>query len=89
FVSGLLEDEADTPILGMQRFYTLPVYATGFSDIAAVKAFAPLNLLLAFAWSDVTQGPNANCDMHSHGGWIQDAPATLASMLDTIGPSGF
>ncbi len=89
FVSGLLEDEADTPILGMQRFYTLPVYATGFSDIAAVKAFAPLNLPLAFAWSDVTQGLNANCDMHSHGGWIQDAPATLASMLDTIGPSGF
>jgi hypothetical protein len=89
FVSGVLEDEADTPILGMQRFYALPVYAAGFPDIAAVKAFALLNLPLAFAWSDVTQGLNANCDMHSHGGWNQDAPATLASVLYTIGPSGF
>lgn len=89
FVSGVLEDDADTPIVGMQRFYTFPVYATGFPDICTVKAFVPLNLPLAFAWSDVTQATNANCDMHSHGGWIADAPATLASVLATVGPSGF
>jgi hypothetical protein len=89
FVSGVLEDEPDEPILGMQRFYTLPVYAVGFPDIAAVKAFGPLTLPLAFAWSDVTQGPGANCDMHSHGGWITAAPNALASVLTIVGPGGF
>ena len=84
FVSGVLEDESDTPILGMQRFYTLPVYAAGFPDIQAVKAFTPLTIPNAFAWADINQGPGANCDMHSHGGWITEAPATLASVLAVV-----
>jgi hypothetical protein len=84
FVSGVLEDQADEPILGMQRFYTLPVYASGFPDIDSVKAFAPLNLPEAFAWSDVTQGDGANCDMHSHGGWSTDAPRTIESVLEIV-----
>ena len=89
FVSGLLEGEADEPILGMQRFYTLPVYAAGFPDIAAVKTFGPLILPRAFVWSDVTQCAGANCDMHSHGGWITQAPAALASVLTLVGSGGF
>ncbi len=84
FVSGVLEDESDTPILGMQRFYTLPVYAAGFPDIQSVKVFTPLTLPRAFAWADINQGAGANCDMHSHGGWITDAPATLASVLSVV-----
>jgi len=88
FVSGVLEDDSDEPILGMQRFYTLPVYTAGFPDITSVKAFVPLMLPRAFAWADITQGAGANCDMHSHGGWITDAPATLASVLAIV-KSGF
>jgi hypothetical protein len=48
-----------------------------------VKAFAPLKLSKAFAWSDIIQGLGANCDMHSHGGWITEAPQTLASTATT------
>lgn len=84
FVSGVLEDESDEPILGMQRSYTLPVYAAGFPDISSVKSFAPLLLPRAFAWADITQGAGANCDMHSHGGWISEAPATLASVVAIV-----
>jgi hypothetical protein len=84
FVSGVLENESDEPILGMQRFYTFPVYTAGFPNIASVKAFAPLTLPLAFGWADFTQGPGANCDMHSHGGWITDAPRTLESVREIV-----
>jgi hypothetical protein len=84
FVSGVLEEESDEPILGMQRFYTFPAYASGFPDIVYVKTFALLTLPLAFAWSDLTQGPGANCDMHSHGGWITEAPETLASVREIV-----
>lgn len=84
FVSGVLEDKADEPILGMQRFYTFPVYASGFPDIDSVKAFAPLKLSKAFAWSDIIQGAGANCDMHSHGGWITEAPQTQASVREIV-----
>jgi hypothetical protein len=80
----VLEDESDEPILGMQRFYTFPVYASGFPYIVSIKTFAPLTLPLAFAWSNVTQGAAANCDMHSHGGWITQAPETLASVREIV-----
>ncbi len=86
FISGVLEDEADEPVLGMQRYYTLPVYDDGgaFPDIAAVKAFGLLQKTRAFAWSDITQGVGADCDMHSHGGWAMEAPVTLASVLSIV-----
>ena len=83
FISGVLEDESDEPVLGMQRYYTLPAYnSADFSDIGSVEAFAPLQLPRAFDWSDITQGVGANCDMHTHGCWAQ-APLTMAS-IDSI-----
>jgi len=84
FVSGVLEEHSDEPILGMQRYYAAPYVGAGFEDIAFVKAFTPLTLAKAFAWADITQGDGANCDMHSHGGWITAAPATLASVLKIV-----
>jgi hypothetical protein len=84
FISGVLEDESDEPVLGMQRYYTLPVYSSGFADVTVVQAYAPLQLPRAFAWSDVVQGVGANCDMHTHGGW-QQAPETMVSVDSIVG----
>ncbi|MFZ1085846.1 MAG: hypothetical protein WAN35_12855, partial [Terracidiphilus sp.] len=85
FISGVLEGASDEPVLGMQRYYTLPVYnSADFPEISSVKGFAPLKLPHAFAWSDIVQGVGANCDMHTHGGW-QQAPETMESINSIVG----
>jgi hypothetical protein len=84
FISGVLEDQSDEPVLGMQRYYMLPVYdEADFPEIGAAETFAPLKLPHGFAWSDIVQGAGANCDMHTHGGW-QQAPETMASILSIV-----
>lgn len=84
FISGVLEDESDEPVLGMQRYYTLPIYnSADFPEIGSVEAFAPLKVPRDFAWSDIVQGAGANCDMHTHGCW-QQAPETMASILSIV-----
>ncbi len=80
FVSGVLENERDMPLLGMQRYYAPPYEGVGFEAIALVRAFSPLTRKNAFVWAEVSEGDGANCDMTSHGGWIQE-PATRASVL--------
>jgi hypothetical protein len=80
FVSGILENAPDAPILGMQRYYAPPYEGAGFEDIKYVRDFDFLGRTHAFAWSNVTGAEGANCDMTSHGGWVK-APATLASVL--------
>ena len=85
FISGVLEDKSDEPVLGMQRYYMLPVYnGADFPEIGVVNAFAPLKLQHGFAWSDIVQGSGANCDMHTHGGW-QQSPETMASIVTIVG----
>src|SRR5262249_3980671 len=79
FVSGVLEDDRDQPLAGMQRYYSSPYVRNGFGDIAFVKGQAILSRPHAYVWAQTTGFEGANCDMTSHGGWV-DAPATLASV---------
>jgi hypothetical protein len=83
FVSGVLEDDRDKPLAGMQRYYFADHYGLKFKTVADVKAFGRLTRPHAYAWSQVGGFPGANCDMIKHGGWA-DAPATLKSVRDLI-----
>jgi len=76
FVSGVLEDSRDEPLVGLQRYYS---YAEKYLNITSVKTFALLGKQHAYAWSQVSGFDGANCDMIHHGGWTE-APATLASI---------
>jgi hypothetical protein len=83
FVSGVIEDEPDMPLLGMQRYYEAPYDAPGFEDLDEVKKFRLLTLQHAYAWADTTGADGVNCDMTTHGGWA-GAPQTLSSVLYLI-----
>ena len=84
FVSGVLEDNRDEPLVGMQRYYSNRYDGEKFATIADVKRFNCLLKEHAYAWSQTGGFDGANCDMATHGGWT-DAPATLASVLFLIG----
>ena len=83
FVSGVLEDDRDEPLVGMERYYATQRYGTKFQGIACVKTFRGLDGTHSYAWSQVAGFDGGNCDMVTHGGWA-DAPATLASVLYLI-----
>jgi hypothetical protein len=83
FVSGVLEDGRDEPLVGMQRYYDKPYAGPGFEAVEYARKFDCMNRRFAAVWSDVTQGPGCNSDMHSHGGWVQ-SPATKASVMEII-----
>jgi hypothetical protein len=83
FVSGVIEDSRDEPLVGMERYYSAPYTGGGFGDITSVKGQVTLSRSHAYAWSHVGGFDGANCDMTSHGGWIK-APATLASIKHLI-----
>jgi len=87
FVSGVLEDNRDEPLAGMQRYYSTPYIGDGFGNITFVKEQSTLMRPHAFAWSQVSGHEGANCDMTSHGGWI-NAPSTLASIKFLIEQGG-
>jgi hypothetical protein len=81
FVSGVLEDEADKPLLGMQRFYSgVPPYdASGTPDVIAVTHLPELLKPYAEDWALSSSGPGCNTDMAAHGG-LQQAPALMSSV---------
>jgi len=83
FVSGVLEDERDEPLAGMQRYYTDRYAGARFNSVAEVKEFGCLKKDHAYAWANTEGFNGANCDMVTHGGWAR-APATLASVLYLI-----
>jgi hypothetical protein len=83
FVSGVLEENSDEPLVGMQRYYDKPYVGSGFEAVEYARNFDYMNRQFAAVWSDVTHGPGCNSDMHSHGGWVQ-APATRASVMEII-----
>lgn len=86
FVSGLLEDEPDKPLVGMQRYYSGKNPYTS-SQITDVTSFSELVKPNAMDWADCADGPGYNCDMKSHGG-LDQAPALIAS-LQYIVQKGF
>jgi hypothetical protein len=83
FVSGVLEDDRDMPLLGMQRYYAPPYEGPGFEELAFVRASGYMMRRNAMVWSDLAQGDGISCDMQSHGGWL-DAPATRSSVLSIL-----
>jgi hypothetical protein len=83
FVSGVLEDDRDEPLVGMQRYYSNRYSGGRFTAITEVKGFHCLVKDRAFAWAQTAGFDGANCDMVRHGGWA-DAPATLQSVLFLI-----
>jgi hypothetical protein len=50
FVSGVLEDDRDEPLVGMERYYAAPYVGEGFRDITSVKGQATLLRPHACAW---------------------------------------
>jgi hypothetical protein len=69
FVSGVLEENRDEPLAGMQRYYSPRYQSKDFEDIESVRAFPYLIRDHAFAWSQIADYEGAKCDMVSHGGW--------------------
>lgn len=80
FVSGVLEDDRDEPLVGMERYYSPRYDPARFKTIADVKQFPCLQKDHAYAWSQTAGFDGANCDMTTHGGWV-DAAATRESVL--------
>ncbi len=83
FVSGVLEENRDEPLVGMQRYYAKPYEGSGYETLAYVRAFGFMKRKYGQVWSDADQGPGLSCDMHSHGGWA-DAAATRDSVMAII-----
>ena len=83
FVSGVLEEGRDEPLVGMQRYYDKPYVGPGFEAVEYVRNFGCMKRQFSTVWSDITQGPGCNCDMRSHGGWVRSA-ATKASVMEII-----
>lgn len=64
-VSGLFEDEADRPLLGMERFFKKAAIYKG-GDVQAVRAFLSLPSERA-VWSREDRGPGLVSDALKHG----------------------
>ena len=83
FVSGVLEDGSDVPLVGMARYYHAPYTGDEFAAIEDVRKFALFLKPNALIWAPVTGGPGIECDMSSHGGW-SSAKETLESVQHII-----
>jgi hypothetical protein len=79
FVSGVLEDESDMPLVGMERFYAPEYKQEGLEYISAIGEFETCRHPHSFVWAPADHGDGKACDMHSHGGWVE-ATATLKSV---------
>lgn len=85
FVSGVLEDEADTPLLGMERYLIgeAPHYQKRETGIPAVKAFfgaGENRLLLAIA----AGGPGLATNAVKHGGFDDTSDAAARATIDSV-----
>lgn len=80
FISGVLEDEIDKPLIGMQRYYSEPLFqnSTTFSDITTVKAFMD-NVQSSLVWSPIDSIDGNRSNSASHGDFDDD-PLTVSSI---------
>jgi len=95
FISGVLEDsEDDTPIDGMQRFFTTPAVFSplSFPDVQAVSTFyAGQSDAIVYAdTSKLDQQPplGKRCTSYHHGGFPSD-PGTLESVCYLLRTAAF
>jgi hypothetical protein len=82
FVSGLLEDEVDRPLVGMQRYHSgeRPYVGQDFADIARSLAF--LNGIGArLVWAEMDSGDGLRSRSHKHGDFDDHDPPTLESVV--------
>jgi hypothetical protein len=84
FVSGVLEEESDKPLVGMQRYFsgTEPYTDDRFPQIASVRRFLDRHPHSRI-WSQCTDGDGFNCDSATHGDFDND-PKTLASVRHVL-----
>jgi hypothetical protein len=80
FVSGVLEDESDKPLVGMARFYNGEYINGEFPEIDYVRNSVIFKNKNTLIWAQSSGGEGLSCDMNSHGGWAQ-AATTLKSLL--------
>ena len=79
FISGVLEPQADEPLLGMQRFFDSEAFpAVSFPTLAEGKAMLD-TFPHAHVWSVAQQGAGRSSSAVSHGGFDDD-PDTLESL---------
>ncbi len=95
FIAGVLEDtDDDTPIDGMQRFFTDPAVftPTAFPDIQLVSAFYARHsdAVICSDTSGLTPQPplGKRCSSRHHGGFPSD-PATLESVCYLLRAGAF
>lgn len=83
FVSGLLEDEADKPIVGMQRFFdaSWANAAADHPDVRAVREFTAKNAIVVWSKADNGLGQRSQAEKH---GDFDDDPPTLQSLKEFI-----
>jgi hypothetical protein len=81
FVSGVLEDEADKPIVGMQRFYSgqPPFDEAAYPEIEIVRRFLAATPGRT-VWSEADGGTGLASAARSHGDFDDADPVTLASL---------
>jgi hypothetical protein len=84
FVSGVLENRSDAPLVGMERYYRAPYTdAAAFPEVDYVRRFAAFDRPNSVVWSLAERGDGLNCDMITHGAWAE-AATTLASVLHVL-----
>ena len=80
FISGVLEDEIDQPLIGMQRYYSEPLFqnSSTFNYITTVKVFMD-NVQSSLVWSpiDTVDGNRSNSASH---GEFDDDLLTVSSL---------
>jgi hypothetical protein len=87
FVSGVVEGAADTPIVGMERFYDEKRFpADEFPKVKAVREFIA-EVDGRVAWSITPAGAAEGCRTSAvkHGDFDDQDPATLASVKHIVG----
>jgi hypothetical protein len=87
FVSGVVEGDADSPIVGMQRFYDPAQFSdVEFPAVAAVRSFIEADPARV-AWSVTAGGTPVGFGTQAtkHGAFDDEDAATLASVKHIIG----
>jgi hypothetical protein len=82
FVSGLLEDEVDLPLVGMERYHSgqRPYAGEKFVDIARTRAFLD-GLGARSVWAEMDGGDGLRSTARKHGSFDDQDPKTLDSVL--------
>ena len=70
-VSGIFEDEIDTPLLGMQRYYTGEA-PYNVQDVLSSFAYFNVPQLQRIVWSLATGGDGLSSGVKKHGNFYSD-----------------